>query len=53
MKRKYLDALLALILLLGLVLPVAAEEVQDAPMDAETIHIHFRDSDVVLEQEVE
>ena len=39
MKRKYLAALLALTLLLGLVLPAAAEEVQDAPSDVETIRI--------------
>ena len=39
MKRKYLAALLALTLLSGLVMPVAAEEVQDAPSDVETIRI--------------
>ena len=39
MRRKYLAALLALTLLLGLVLPAAAEEVQDAPSDVETIRI--------------
>ena len=39
MKRKNLAALLALTLLLGLVLPAAAEEVQDAPSDVETIRI--------------
>ena len=39
MKRNILAALLALTLLLGLVLPAAAEEVQDAPSDVETIRI--------------
>ena len=39
MKRKYLAALLALALLLGLALPAAAEEVQNAPSDVETIRI--------------
>ena len=39
MKRKILAALLACVLLAGLVLPAAGEEVQDAPLDVETIRI--------------
>ena len=39
MKRKILAALLACVLLAGLVLPAAGEEVQDALLDVETIRI--------------